>query len=66
MLALGLPKKVASSAGVVAAFVLMGLFHVVAYHPIVAVEGLKRMGLFFVFNGILTVAEVAVWGKKKH
>lgn len=60
--ALGFPKKVASSTGVVAAFALMGVFHVVACHPVVLAEGLKRMGLFFVSNGILTVAEVAVWG----
>jgi len=44
----------------------MALFHIYALQPILGREALTRVGLFFVFNGMATVAEGAVWGRKKH
>ena len=33
--------------------------------PILSAEGKLRIGLFFVLNGVLTMAESAVWGRKR-
>ena len=63
---LGLPRAAARSAGVFASFVLMAVFHMHALAPLLSNEGLKRIGLFFVGNGVLTVVEVIVWGRRKH
>jgi hypothetical protein len=57
---------VARSLGVLGAFTLMAIFHVYALEPILDREALTRIGLFFLVNGIATVAEAMVWGKKKH
>ncbi|KAH0536002.1 hypothetical protein FGG08_007101 [Glutinoglossum americanum] len=43
----------------------MGAFHVFAMQPLLPVMSLARIGLFFVFNGIATVCEVAIWGHRK-
>lgn len=63
---LGLPRAAARSAGVLASFMLMAIFHMHALAPLLSYEGLKRIGLFFVGNGVLTVVEVIVWGRRKH
>lgn len=44
----------------------MALFHTYALAPILTRDALSRVGLFFFFNGVAVVAEVAVWGYKKH
>lgn len=44
----------------------MGLFHVYAIAPIIDREALVRIGLFFVLNGIATVFEAMIWGRKRH
>jgi len=44
----------------------MAIFHAYALYPMLSNEALKRVGLFFVLNGIATVVEVAIWGVKKH
>lgn len=64
--ALGVPKKMAKGAGMLAVFVLMGFFHVYALLPLLSAEGLRRILVFFAGNGLLTVLEFAVWGKRKH
>lgn len=52
--------------GVLGAFLLMAVFHVYALAPILPYEALKRIGLFFIYNGMATVVEAKVWGHKKH
>lgn len=59
-------RKFARSVAVVASFGLMSVFHMYAIAPLLTDEGIRRMGLFFVVNGVLTVAEAIVWDKKKH
>ncbi|KAF2186797.1 hypothetical protein K469DRAFT_705305 [Zopfia rhizophila CBS 207.26] len=66
LLALRFPRQIARSAGVVASFTLMAVFHMYALAPLLSDQGMKRIGVFFVGNGVLTVVEVAVWGKKRH
>jgi hypothetical protein len=44
----------------------MAAFHVYALVPILKNDALLRIGLFFVLNGVATVAELAVWGRKDH
>ncbi|KAF2806890.1 uncharacterized protein BDZ99DRAFT_448507 [Mytilinidion resinicola] len=66
VLASRLPKSVARVAGVLASFSFMAIFHMYTLAPLLSQEGVKRIGLFFVVNGIVTVIEVAVWGKKRH
>lgn len=63
---LRLPRSMARSAGVLASFSLMAVFHMFALAPLLSHEGVKRVGLFFVGNGVLTVMEVMFWGRKKH
>ena len=62
----GVPIIVARSLGVLATFGLMAVFHVYALAPILPPSSLLRIGLFFFFNGIGTVVEVMVWGKRRH
>ncbi|KAI9758576.1 MAG: hypothetical protein M4579_003011 [Chaenotheca gracillima] len=62
----GVPVVVARSLGVLGAFTLMGIFHIYALEPILPRESLERIGLFFLLNGIGTVFEAALWGRKKH
>ena len=57
---------VARSLGVLGAFALMTIFHCYALYPILSREGLVRIGVFFMLNGVATVSEAAVWGYKKH
>lgn len=58
----GLPLGVARGVGLVAAFALMAGFHVYALSPLIGREGLRRVGLFFVGNGVAVVVEAGVWG----
>lgn len=44
----------------------MAIFHVFALAPILKAKALERIGLFFVVNGVATVAEAKIWGRKKH
>jgi hypothetical protein len=44
----------------------MALFHIYALYPILNGEALFRIGVFFCLNGVATVAEAAIWGKKRH
>jgi hypothetical protein len=57
---------VARSLGVLGAFSLMAAFHMYALAPILSKEALIRIGLFFIINGVATVSEAFVWGRKKH
>ncbi|KAI9835801.1 MAG: hypothetical protein M1838_005198 [Thelocarpon superellum] len=64
--ALGFPLPAARSVGILGAFGLMAVFHVYALQPILPPQSLVRIGLFFVLNGVATVVEGAIWGRKKH
>ncbi|KAF2437353.1 hypothetical protein P171DRAFT_437761 [Karstenula rhodostoma CBS 690.94] len=59
------PRHIARSLAVVASFGLMAVFHAEIMSPLLSPEGKMRIGLFFVLNGIFTVIEVAVWGKRR-
>jgi len=59
------PAAVGRAAVVVAAFALMGAFHVVALGPVVGRAGRWRVGVFFVANGVATAVEGAVWGRRR-
>jgi hypothetical protein len=62
---LGVPHKVARAFAVIASFGLMAAFHAEIMSPILSAEGKLRIALFFVFNGVITVIESAIWGKKR-
>ena len=62
----GVPVVVARSLGVFAAFGLMAIFHIYAVAPILPWSSLVRIGLFFFLNGVGTVVEAMIWGKRKH
>jgi len=62
----GVPIVIARSFGVFGAFGLMAIFHMFALQPIVSRAALFRIGVFFSLNGVATVAEASVWGRKKH
>jgi hypothetical protein len=59
------PRHIARSFAVIASFGLMAVFHAEVMSPLLPPEGKRRIGLFFVLNGIFTVIEVAVWGKRR-
>ncbi|RKF60239.1 hypothetical protein OnM2_052051 [Erysiphe neolycopersici] len=63
---LGLPDGISRSAGVLGAFSLMAVFHMYCLYPVLDQKAVNRIGLFFVLNGIATLTEAAIWGKKKH
>lgn len=63
---LGVSEGIARSAGVFGAFIFMAIFHVYSLSPMLSHRALKRVGLFFIVNGIGTVAEAVVWKHKKH
>ncbi|POS86331.1 hypothetical protein EPUL_002744, partial [Erysiphe pulchra] len=63
---LGLPDGISRSAGVLGAFSLMSVFHMYCMYPILDQKAVNRIGLFFFLNGIATLAETAIWGKKRH
>jgi hypothetical protein len=48
------------------AFGLMAVFHIYGLSPILPRDALNRIGLFFILNGVGTVAEAMIWGHKKH
>ncbi|MCJ1352311.1 MAG: hypothetical protein MMC33_002295 [Icmadophila ericetorum] len=62
----GVPVVIARSLGVLAAFGLMGLFHMYVLAPILPMSSVLRIGAFFLLNGVGTVVEAMVWGKKRH
>lgn len=62
----GVPLPIARAAGVLGAFALMGAFHMYALAPILDHEGLYRIGMFFVLNGLGTVVEALIWGTRRH
>ena len=62
---LKIPRQVARSFAVVASFSLMAVFHAEVMSPILSAEGKMRIGLFFILNGVFTVIEVAIWGKRR-
>ncbi|KAI9825261.1 MAG: hypothetical protein M1832_001295 [Thelocarpon impressellum] len=63
---LGVSAKVARSAGILGAFVLMAAFHVYALEPLLPRRSTVRIGLFFLLNGVGTVVEGAIWGRRRH
>ncbi|KAF3921978.1 hypothetical protein ABW20_dc0104213 [Dactylellina cionopaga] len=65
---IGFPRPLARGLGVVAAFMLMGVFHAYVGWPVMkdVVEGWTKVLGFFVMNGVATVFEDGVWGKRKH
>ena len=62
----GVPVAVARSFGVFAAFGLMAIFHMYALAPILPWSSLLRIGWFFFLNGVGTVVEAMIWGKRRH
>lgn len=45
---------------------LMAVFHVYLLYPILPSHSLFRIGMFFVINGVATICEAAIWGRKRH
>lgn len=62
----GVPVRIARSLGVIGAFSLMAAFHAYALAPILSRAEIIRICQFFFLNGIATVVEAMMWGKKKH
>ncbi|KAF3902605.1 hypothetical protein ABW21_db0208575 [Orbilia brochopaga] len=65
--ALGAPRNVAAGGGVIAAFALMGVFHAYIGWAVMrdSVRGWAVVVGFFVANGVATVVESAVWGRRQ-
>jgi hypothetical protein len=63
---LGVPRTVGRAAAVVGGFAVMAVFHMYALSPLMDGEGLRRVGVFFLGNGVMTVVEAGAWGRKKH
>lgn len=59
------PRPVARPLAVIASFGLMAVFHAEIMSPLLPLEGKTRIGLFFLLNGVFTVIEVAMWGKRR-
>ncbi|KAI6249916.1 hypothetical protein HI914_01645 [Erysiphe necator] len=66
LLKLGLPDKIARSVGMLGAFSLMAIFHMFCVYPVLNSKAVNRIGLFFFINGVATLAEAVMWGKKRH
>ncbi|KAK2759020.1 hypothetical protein FQN54_003119 [Arachnomyces sp. PD_36] len=62
----GVPVQLARGAGVIASFFLMAMFHVYGLWPLLSGPALLRIGAFFVLNGVGTVVEEAIWGRRTH
>ncbi|KAK2834923.1 hypothetical protein FQN49_006779 [Arthroderma sp. PD_2] len=62
----GVPEAFAKGIGILASFTLMGLFHAYSLAPILPIDGVVRIITFFLLNGIGTVIETAIWGRKSH
>ncbi|KAI9806707.1 MAG: hypothetical protein M1825_006164 [Sarcosagium campestre] len=62
----GVPVVLARSIGVIGAFSLMAIFHMYALRPILPPASIIRIGQFFFLNGIATVFEAMIWGRKTH
>ena len=62
----GIPEDFARGIGIIASFALMGFFHVYALAPILPIDAQARICAFFLVNGVGTVIEDAVWGKREH
>lgn len=62
----GFPVQLARGAGVIASFFLMAMFHVYGLWPLLPGPALLRIGAFFVLNGVGTVVEEAIWGRRVH
>lgn len=63
---LGSPDGISRSVGILGAFSLMAVFHMYCFYPVLDQRAVNRIGLFFFLNGIATIAESAIWGKKRH
>ena len=64
--ALGVPTVLARSAGILGAFTLMAVFHMYTLQPVLPAGNIWRIGAFFVLNGVATMVEGAIWGRKRH
>ncbi|KAF1997501.1 hypothetical protein P154DRAFT_496914 [Amniculicola lignicola CBS 123094] len=62
---LRIPRSIARATAVIVAFSLMAVFHMYTLAPLLSAEGTKRVGVFFVANGVGTVGERVVWGKRR-
>ncbi|KAI9677992.1 MAG: hypothetical protein M1817_005936 [Caeruleum heppii] len=62
----GVPVVLARSIGILGAFALMAIFHMYTLQPILPRKSLRRIGYFFVLNGLGTVLEGAFWGRRRH
>lgn len=62
---LAVPRGATRALSVVASFGLMSVFHMYALSSLLSKEGRRRIGVFFLVNGILVVVEVWVWGKRR-
>lgn len=50
--------------GVIGGFALMAIFHVWSFVPYLRPKGLFRVGLFFLANGVGSVADYWIWGNR--
>ncbi len=62
----GVPVLLARSIGILGAFGFMAAFHIYTLQPILPRNSLYRIGCFFLLNGVGTVSEGALWGRRKH
>ncbi|KAF3910007.1 hypothetical protein AA313_de0202320 [Arthrobotrys entomopaga] len=64
---IGIPKPIARGFGVIGAFTLMGIFHGYTGWSVMRdiAEGWTKVIGFFMINGIATVFEDLIWGRKK-